>query len=86
MIIEWLVETVAAIVMGLLDYLPATDFDMNQVVEGVRSFAAMASALNNYLPLYAIFAGIAILLAIKYHTTTFNFSVWVYHQFWGSGN
>jgi len=84
MITEALLQVVVAIAASLVSLVPAVDWDTGSFEQTTFSWGSSLGGFNNYFPVTAVFAAVALLFAVWLTMAGWNLVVWIYHQFWGS--
>lgn len=84
MITDFLLETLAGIILGLLTPLPKHTIDMGGLAGSASDVGATAAALNGYAPIASLGIALSVLLGLKLALLSWQAIVWIYHQFWGS--
>jgi hypothetical protein len=84
MVVEFLMEMIGGVIRGLVSLLPASPVNPDEVGDSFYSVGGMASALNGYVPILALAAGITVLIGFRLALLLWQGIMFVYHQFWGS--
>ena len=84
MITEAIVSILSATFLGFVSLLPRYSFDAGAIFANAGDVGGFAGGLNGFAPIADLGLALVLLVGLKLALMTWNFALFVYHQFWGA--